>query len=229
MLSSIPQSAGRAAAVSAGAKGPERRAHGRRNPRLVPVLEPAHGLLRGLHRRLRQREQGTRRARHGAGQLPAVVRPPDKRNRRADPARSPRGYARGSTTQAATFERSKVLVRRAVVALGQRRALARLALARRRVAARDAAVERAGLDLLLDERARGRHALVHRPGDLGLRRDREIAPGCPGTATRSGFAKYCGSRASRSIVCSQASSTAFRYSACSFAITYGSTRSLIER
>ena len=45
----------------------------------------------------------------------------------------------------------EVLVRRAVVALRQRRALARLALARRRLAAGDAAVERAGLDLLVDE------------------------------------------------------------------------------
>src|SRR5215204_4195480 len=70
----------------------------------------------------------------------------------------------------------QVLVRRAVVALGERRALARLALARRRVAARNAAVERAGLDLLLDERHRGGHALVYGPGHLGLRGDREVAP-----------------------------------------------------
>ena len=53
-----------------------------------------------------------------------------------------------------------MLVRRAVVAVRERRALARLALARRRVAARDAAVERAGLDLLLDEPDRGVDALV---------------------------------------------------------------------
>src|SRR4051794_17284456 len=45
----------------------------------------------------------------------------------------------------------EMLVRRAVVAFRQRRALAGLALARRRAAAGDAAVERAGLDLLLDE------------------------------------------------------------------------------
>src|SRR5579872_6095132 len=45
----------------------------------------------------------------------------------------------------------EVLMRRAVVAIGERRALARLALARRRAAACDAAVERARLDLLLDE------------------------------------------------------------------------------
>src|ERR687894_3310194 len=45
----------------------------------------------------------------------------------------------------------EVLVRRAVLAIRQRRALARLPLARRRVAARDPAVERARLDLLLDE------------------------------------------------------------------------------
>ena len=59
------------------AKGPQRRAHGRRNPRLVPVLEPAHGLLRGLHRRLRERERSPSRTRHGAGQLSPVVRPPN--------------------------------------------------------------------------------------------------------------------------------------------------------
>src|SRR4051794_13185461 len=52
----------------------------------------------------------------------------------------------------------EVLVRRAVVAVGQRRALARLALPRRRPAARHAAVERAGLDLALDERGRGGEA-----------------------------------------------------------------------
>src|SRR6266550_2724968 len=57
----------------------------------------------------------------------------------------------------------EVLVRRAVVALRQRRALARLALARRRAAACNAAVERAGFDLVLDE-LRGRaHALLHGP------------------------------------------------------------------
>ena len=70
----------------------------------------------------------------------------------------------------------EVLVRRAVVATRERRALARLALPRRRVAARDAAVEEAGFDLLLDERRRGADALAYRPGDLGLRRDREVAP-----------------------------------------------------
>src|SRR5918995_5820393 len=69
-----------------------------------------------------------------------------------------------------------MLVRRAVVALGQRRALARLALASRRVTARDAAVERTGLDLLLDEGHRGGDALIDGPGDLCLRRDREVAP-----------------------------------------------------
>src|SRR4051794_21520196 len=74
------------------------------------------------------------------------------------------------------FGALEVLVRRAVVALGQRRALARLALPRRRAAARDTAVERARFDLLLDERDRGSHALLHRPGDLRLRRDREVPP-----------------------------------------------------
>src|SRR5215212_7336440 len=70
----------------------------------------------------------------------------------------------------------EVLVARAVVALGQRRALARLPLARRRPAARDAAIERSGLDLLLDECDRRRDAFLHGPGDLRLRRDREVAP-----------------------------------------------------
>src|SRR5919108_4333799 len=69
----------------------------------------------------------------------------------------------------------EVLVRRAVVALGQRRPLAGLALAGRRVAARHAADEGARLDLLLDERNRGADALVDGPGDLCLRRDREVA------------------------------------------------------
>ena len=44
-----------------------------------------------------------------------------------------------------------MLVRRAVVAFRQRRALARFALARRRVAAGDATLERTVLDLLFDE------------------------------------------------------------------------------
>jgi len=39
-----------------------------------------------------------------------------------------------------------------------------------------AAVERARLQLLLDEPDCGAHALGHRPGDLRLRRDREVAP-----------------------------------------------------
>src|SRR5437016_8108342 len=68
-----------------------------------------------------------------------------------------------------------MLVRRAVVAVGQRGALARLALARRRAAARDTAVEGAGLDLRLDERASGGDSLAHGPGDLRLRGDREVA------------------------------------------------------
>src|SRR3954468_2429539 len=70
----------------------------------------------------------------------------------------------------------EVLVARAVVALGERRPLARLALAGGGAAAGDAAVERALLDLLLDERARGIDSLRHRPGDLRLHRDREVAP-----------------------------------------------------
>src|SRR5581483_9439488 len=83
----------------------------------------------------------------------------------------PRGIG-PSGGDAAAFE---VLVRRAVVAVRQRRALARLALARRRAAAGDAAVERAGLDLLLDEGDGRADALAHRPGDLRLRGDREVA------------------------------------------------------
>src|SRR5512144_789935 len=71
--------------------------------------------------------------------------------------------------------RFEVLVRRAVVAVRKRRALAGLALAGRRLAAGDTAVERSGLDLLLDERDRGSDALAHRPGDLRLCRDREVA------------------------------------------------------
>src|SRR6266566_10096669 len=70
----------------------------------------------------------------------------------------------------------QVLVRRAVVALRQRRALARLALACRRAAACDAAVERAGLDLLLDELCGRLHALLHGPRHLGLAGDREVTP-----------------------------------------------------
>ncbi len=69
----------------------------------------------------------------------------------------------------------EVLVRRAVVPLGQRRALARLALASCRAAARDAAVERARLDLLFDESHCRRDALAHCPGDLRLRGDGEVA------------------------------------------------------
>jgi hypothetical protein len=71
--------------------------------------------------------------------------------------------------------RLEVLVRGAVVAVGQRRALARLALPRGGAAAGNPAVERAGLDLLLDEAAGGADALVHGPRDLGLSRDREVA------------------------------------------------------
>src|SRR5689334_658315 len=69
-----------------------------------------------------------------------------------------------------------MLVRGTVVALGEWRALARLALARRGPAAGDAAVEGAGLDLALDEGDRRGHPLAHRPGDLSLARDREVAP-----------------------------------------------------
>jgi len=68
-----------------------------------------------------------------------------------------------------------MLVRRAIVALWERRALARLPFACRGAAARDASVEHARLDLLLDERDRGCHAFLHCPRHLGLRGDREVA------------------------------------------------------
>src|SRR5947207_1109802 len=70
----------------------------------------------------------------------------------------------------------QVLVRRAVLTFRQRGPLARLALSRRRSATGDAAVERPGLDLRLDERACRRDALADRPRNLGLRGDREVAP-----------------------------------------------------
>src|SRR5438105_2527628 len=68
-----------------------------------------------------------------------------------------------------------MLVRRAIVALGERRALARLPLARRRVTARDAPLERACFDLLLDELDCSADTLVDRPRDLRLHGDREVA------------------------------------------------------
>src|SRR5215212_11663302 len=86
---------------------------------------------------------------------------------------APGAAGRGSGGDGRAFE---VLVARAVVALGKRRPLTRLPLARGRAAARDAAVERALLDLLLDERAGGVDSLRHRPRDLRLHRDREVAP-----------------------------------------------------
>src|SRR2546423_4706178 len=69
----------------------------------------------------------------------------------------------------------EVLVRGAVVAFGERRALARLPLARRRPAPRHPAVEGAGLDLRLDETDRGPDTLLDRPGDLRLLGDRKVA------------------------------------------------------
>src|SRR3954451_12823499 len=69
----------------------------------------------------------------------------------------------------------QVLVRGAVVALGKRCPLARLALPRRRAAARDAAVERTGLDLLLDEALCRLHTLRDRPRNVRLAGDREVA------------------------------------------------------
>src|SRR4029079_11090922 len=73
------------------------------------------------------------------------------------------------------WRRFEVLVRGAILALGERRALARLTLASRRAAAGNAAVERAGLDLRLDEVDRSSDPLGHGPGDLRLLRDGEIA------------------------------------------------------
>src|SRR6267142_4360827 len=70
----------------------------------------------------------------------------------------------------------EMLVRRTVVALGERRALTRLALARRCATARNTTVEGSGFDLRLDERAGRSDSLADRPGDLGLGRDWEIAP-----------------------------------------------------
>src|ERR671925_110937 len=68
-----------------------------------------------------------------------------------------------------------MLVRRAVVAVRKGRALARLALARRRPAPRRAAVERASLDLLGDERDGRADSLLDDPSDLRLRPDWEVA------------------------------------------------------
>ena len=65
-------------------------------------------------------------------------------------------------------------MRGAVVALRQRGSLAGFALAGRRAAAGNPAVQRAGLDLLLDEGGRSSDPFLHGPGHLGLRRDREI-------------------------------------------------------
>src|SRR5229473_2340465 len=66
-------------------------------------------------------------------------------------------------------------MRRAVVAVRQRRALTRLSLTRRRTATGDAAVERAGLDLLLDEPDCSIDTLRDRPRDLLLHGDRKVA------------------------------------------------------
>src|SRR5471030_559343 len=68
-----------------------------------------------------------------------------------------------------------MLMRRAVVAFRQRRALTGLALAGRRVAVSDAAFERSGSDLLLDELDRGADALCDRPGDFCLHSDWKVA------------------------------------------------------
>src|SRR6187200_2187358 len=69
----------------------------------------------------------------------------------------------------------EMLVRRAVVAAGQRRALAGLTLTRRRLAPADPAVEQTRLELGLDEPDRGGDALLHGPRHVSLRGDREVA------------------------------------------------------
>src|SRR2546421_908900 len=69
-----------------------------------------------------------------------------------------------------------MLVGRVVVTVGHWEARARLALACRRAAPRDTAVEGTCLDLRLDESASGGDSLAHGPGDLRLRGDREVAP-----------------------------------------------------
>src|SRR4249920_2645125 len=68
-----------------------------------------------------------------------------------------------------------MLVRGTVVPVRQRGALTGLALARRRAAAGDPTVERAGLDLVLDEPDCRIDALRDGPGDLLLHGDREVA------------------------------------------------------
>src|SRR5204863_1869884 len=73
------------------------------------------------------------------------------------------------------FGAFEMLMRRAVVALRKRRALARLALSRRRAAAGDAAVESSCFDLLFDEDRRRGYPFLHCPGDLRLHRDRKVA------------------------------------------------------
>ncbi len=83
--------------------------------------------------------------------------------------------ARGLTRYSSGRGCFQVLVRRAVLAVGKRRPLARLALPRRGATARHSPVERARLDLLLDELDRRADAFRHRPGDLRLVRDGEVA------------------------------------------------------
>src|SRR5664279_3349805 len=68
----------------------------------------------------------------------------------------------------------EVLMRRAVITVGKRCALAGLALAGRRLTTRDSAVESTGLDLLLNELAGRADSLLHRPTDLRLHSDRVV-------------------------------------------------------
>src|SRR6476619_6949919 len=88
------------------------------------------------------------------------------------PCRRWRAYRRDLRCSLAALE---VLMRGAVVAVRQRCPLAGLALAGRRTATGDTAVERSSLDLLFDEADGGLDTLGHGPGDLRLHGDREVA------------------------------------------------------
>src|SRR5262245_6571801 len=82
--------------------------------------------------------------------------------------------ARSSTLRGDGRRVLEVLVRRAVVATGQRCALTGLACPCRRMTAGEPTGEEACLDLLLDERCRSTHAFTHRPGHLRLCPDQEV-------------------------------------------------------
>src|SRR4029077_14661837 len=69
----------------------------------------------------------------------------------------------------------EVLMRGTVVAARQRGALACPALAGGRVTAGDTPIQEPGVDLLFDEGCCGTDAFAHRPRDLGLCGDGEVA------------------------------------------------------